>query len=262
MILVALISVSGFVTYTFLTQSTSSQAVGFKAAIVDELSATFPNASFNDNAKAILIGAGYTVDYYRPDQVTVDFFKSLPSKGYGVVIIRAHTTDVSGQGYQTKIVTSEHYSTYSHDYEQLTGLVGRARLEDGQEFFSIPPKFVRDAMQGQFHDSTIIMMGCTGLITSEMAQAFVARGARVYLAWIGTVAPDRTDAATITLLKSITQGNTVGQAVNKAMTRVGPDPTFDSHLGYYPENQATLVLGALHNSTRANTHVSSLVLAA
>src|SRR2546427_8417601 len=90
-------SVSGIITYSVLNQTSSSQAAGFKAAIVDQLSGTFPNPSFDDNAKAALAGAGYTVDHYSTDQVTVDFFASLPSRGYGLIIIRAHST-----GYNTR----------------------------------------------------------------------------------------------------------------------------------------------------------------
>lgn len=240
-ILIVLICVSGIVAYDDLNKSALVQAVSFKAAIVDELSGTFPDPSFNNEARAILVGAGYTVDYFGPNQTTVDFYSTLASRGYGVIIIRAHSTGwVAGS--QVTIFTSEPYSQTSHVYEQLTDEVGSGYLTNTTRYFLIGSKFVQDVMQGRFPNSIIMMMGCTGLKDSEMAQAFVAKGAEVYISWNKSVTSDRTDSATIALLRSLAQGKTVGQAVSNAMDEVGPDPTYNSTLGYYPADGATLVI--------------------
>jgi hypothetical protein len=243
------VSVSGLITYFVLNQSSSSRTVSFKAAIVDQLSGTFPNPSFNDNAKTILVGAGYTVDYFSPDQVTVDFFRSLPSKGYGLVIMRAHSTG-ERPGDPVAIITSEPYSRSRYVYEQVTGAVGDAFLSDQNfgylNYFDITPLFVRSSMQGEFPNTIFIMMGCTGLKNSEMAQALLVRGARVYISWDKSVTADRTDNATTGLLRSLSEGKTVQQAVSAAMGEAGPDPIYNSQLGYYPEGQGGLVLSPSH----------------
>ena len=249
-----MVSVSGFITYFVLNQSSSGQTVSFKAAIVDQLSGTFPNPSFNDNAKNLLLGAGYTVDYYSPDQVTVNFFRSLPSKGYGLIIIRAHSTGWI-PGDPVSIFTSEPYIRSSYFYEQLTDQLGNGRLDNDKIYFEISSKFVQDAMQGRFPNSIIVMMGCTGLKNSEMAQAFVSKGARVYVSWTNSVTPDRTDNATTALLRSLAQGKTVSKAVSTAMDEVGPDPIYNSRLGFYPDDQATLALNLQHNAIIANAQV-------
>jgi hypothetical protein len=255
-IMIAVVSVSGFVTYFVLNPSSSGQAVSFKAAIIDQLSGTFPNPSFNDNAKTILVKAGYRVDYYSPEQVTVDFFRSLPSKGYGLVIIRAHSTGWV-TGHPITIITSELWSANKYLYEQLTDSVAAAKLPDNKTYFVITSKFVRESMQGTFPKSIVIMMGCTGLKDSEMAQAFVAKGAKLYVSWDKSVTADRTDNATTALLRSLAQGKTVGQAVNTAMDEAGPDPIYHSQLGFYPDDQATLVLSLQHNAMMANVQVAS-----
>lgn len=240
-ILIAIIFISGVIAYLLLNQQ-PSQSFGFKAAIVDQLSGTFPNPSFNDNAKTILVSAGYTVDYYGPDQVTVDFFRNLPSKGYGLVIIRAHSTGWARFGDPVAIFTSEPYSRDKYMLEQLSDSVSSGLLANNQAYFVVTSNFVRKSMQGEFPKSIIVMMGCTGLITSEMAQAFVARGASVYISWDNSVTVDRTDEATTALLHSLASGKNVEEAVNAAMSKVGTDPVFSSHLGFYPEDQVGLML--------------------
>jgi hypothetical protein len=110
-------------------------------------------------------------------------------------------------------------------------------------------------MQGSFPNSVIIMMGCTGLENSDMAQAFVSKGARVYVSWANSVTPDRTDNATTALLRSLAQGKTVSKAVSTAMGEVGPDPIYNSRLGFYPDDQATLALNLQHNAMIANGQV-------
>jgi hypothetical protein len=220
--------------------------------MVDQLSGTTPNPSFSETATRLLVGYGYTVDYYGPGEVTVGFFRNLPSKGYGLVIIRAHSTGYGPvPGQEVSIFTSEVYTPTRYVYEQLTYQVARASLGSLEEaalgvgplYFSITPLFVRNSMRGEFPGSIVIMMGCTGLITSEMAEAFVAKGAKVYVSWDGTVTADRTDTATFTLLRLLVGGKTVREAVNEAMELVGIDPVYPSRLGYYPEYDAKQVLG-------------------
>jgi hypothetical protein len=239
--MIAVVAVSGFVTYFVLNHASSNQAVSFKAAIIDQLSGTIPDPSFNDNAKNLLLGAGYAVDYYSPDQVTVDFFRSLPSKGYGLIIIRAHSTGWI-PGDPVAIFTSEPYIQSSYLYEQLTDQLGNGRLDNDKTYFEISAKFVQDAMQGRFPNSIIVMMGCTGLKNSDMAQAFVSRGAGVYVSWDKAVSKDRTDGATLDLLRSLVGGRTVRDAVTSTMGILGPDTVYGSQLAFYPNDKGGLVL--------------------
>ena len=50
-----------------------------KAAIIDQLYILRPNQAFIDEATGVLEDYGFSVDLYQGDEVTVDFFRELPS---------------------------------------------------------------------------------------------------------------------------------------------------------------------------------------
>ena len=59
-----------------------------RAAVIDQLYNDFPNEEFQNKATKHLNDLGYKVDYYLTDEITVDFFKELPSMNYGFIIFR------------------------------------------------------------------------------------------------------------------------------------------------------------------------------
>jgi hypothetical protein len=102
-------------------------------------------------------------------------------------------------------------------------------------YFGIPNKFVQQCMNGRFKNTMIIAMGCDGLAGTEMASAFVEKGAEVYISWNGSVSVSHTDTATTQLLQHlVTDGQTIRQAVENTIKEVGPDPGFNNTLEYYP----------------------------
>jgi len=205
------------------------------AAVIDEVSAFIPDPAFNSSVMSLLTSSGYRVDYYGPSTVTIQLFKQLPSMGYGMVIIRNHSTGSGTDG--IAIVTSELYSQNKYAFEQLTGEVARVNLGvNGMDYFAITPQFVREAMQGFFPDSIVLMMGCTGLANSEMAQAFVTRGAQVYVSWNQVVQAYRTDMSTTIFLQQMTQGHSIRDSTTTATREGPPDPLYNSQLEYYPSN--------------------------
>jgi hypothetical protein len=213
-----------------------------KAAIVDQLSLTYPNQTFIEAATSILKQVGYSVDYYRGEEVTVEFYTNLPTHNYELIILRVHST-ASGlsQGQFVTVpvflFTSEIYSTTRHVSEQLSDEVFRAAYNTpgSKDYFAIGPNFVLGAMAGGFKNTTIIMMGCEGLKNTETAEAFIERGAKAYIGWNGSVPASHTDQATTCLLKHlITQKEAIKQAVENTMKEVGPDPVHNSLLTYYP----------------------------
>jgi len=210
------------------------------AAIVDQLSLTQPNPEFVSSARSTLTEAGYVVDYFPGERVTVDLYRTLPDRDYDLVILRVHagiTTEVdaaSGERSKTEYVslfTGEPYDANKYPDEQLNRL-GEARYYEGAPgLFGIGPKFVEYSMEGTFDDTLIVMMGCDGLRSQRTAQAFLDKGAKAFVSWSQPVSAPHTDAATERLLERLLiDGLPTAEAVSQTAEEVGPDPVYDGEL--------------------------------
>lgn len=238
-----IVIISSYFTYNFLNQpqnqTTNPTFSQLKAAIVDQLSLTFPNQTFKETATNILKQAGYEVDYYSGEKATVEFYRNLPTHGYRIIVLRVHSS--MGGIPVVSFFTSEPYSQSRYNYEQITDRVTKvsyswAEAERGIYYFGIAPRFIKADMKGTFSEAIIIMMGCGGLKNTGMAEAFIEKGAKAYISWNDLVSASHTDQATERLLQHlITEKQTIKQAIYNAMTEVGLDPTHKSMLGYYPK---------------------------
>lgn len=233
---------SAYFTYTYLNQPpnqtinpVSSQS---KAAIVDQLSLTFPNQTFIQEVTNTLKQAGYAVDYYPGQKVTVEFYRNLPAQGYGIIILRVHSALADDNGPPLCLFTAEPYSTSKYVYAQLSDRLVSVHYREGdkeQVYFGIFPSFVKSSMNGRFRNSTIIMMGCNGLRYTDMAQAFIEKGAKVYISWNASVSASNTDLAATNLLKHfLTERETLKQSIQETYNEGGFDPTENSQLTLYP----------------------------
>jgi hypothetical protein len=212
-----------------------------KAVIVDQLSLTFPNQQFVDEATATLERSGHTVDYFAGEQVNVELFRQLATHGYDVLVLRAHSARIQGvfQGRELDeavIFTNEPYSDREYLPEQRAARLDIAYTHEGApEYFGITADFVELSMGGNFDGATVIMMGCEGLASDRTAEAFVEKGADSYVSWSDTVSASHTDAATERLLEYIAaEGQTADDAVARVMEEIGADPAYNSELRAYP----------------------------
>lgn len=211
-----------------------------KAAIIDQLSLTTPNPEFLEQAGAMLEPAGYTVDYYEGEQVTVDFFRDLPTRGYDLLIFRVHgARNVEAPEEETALFTGEPYSDRRYLEDQRNRRLAVAYYEPqdvelGPAFFAIPPPFVRASMKGEFGGAVVVLMGCDVLRGEALAAAFVDRGASAVIGWNDEVSAAHTDAATERLLEHLVRdGQPPQQAVATTMAELGPDPAFGAELLAY-----------------------------
>lgn len=209
------------------------------AVIVDQLSLSQPNPALAETATNMLERAGYAVDYYPGEEVTVDFYRDLPSHGYDLIVLRVHSGLARAYGEPTDYVslfTGEPFDETRHTAEGAAGLLGRAKYYDGSpEYYGIVPAFIEASMKGRFDGATVIMLGCDGLTTDTSAEAFVHKGANAVVGWSGLVSAKHTDAATESLLRHLlADGLSIRDAVAQTMAEVGPDPEFGSVLGVYP----------------------------
>ncbi len=165
---------------------------GARAAIVDQLYASYPNEEFTTKVTEELEDYGFEVDVYQGDAVTVDLYRNLP--GYSLVVFRAHSGLIgpNPRGLKspigTYLFTNEPYVAMKHLKEQLNHEVNPAKVAEGYpSVFAIGPKFVTNGMKGNFDDAVVIIGGCSALYNDDLAQAFVNRGVSAYLAWDGVL---------------------------------------------------------------------------
>ncbi len=220
-----------------------------KAALVDQIALTNPNPEFTEQVLGYLGEAGFSTDVYEGEEITVEFYRTLPTKGYKLVLIRTHSTNILNKnipGGPVFLFTSELYSKKRYVKEQLTNHIGRVELlydPDSPPYFAIVSGFVRHDMVGRFDETLIIIGGCQSLGTPDLAQAFIDRGAAAVVGWNEWVDLSHNDQALLHLLRGLTvEKLTLEQAVRKTMNEVGPDPAYDSRLTYLSKEGRTFSL--------------------
>ncbi len=223
----------------------SSALAGRTAAIVDQVALTQPNPRFTEQALSYLTEAGFDVDVYEGEDITVEFFRTLPTRGYALILFRTHSTndflDPVPPGKPVYLYTGERHNRYRYTYLQLTQQIMAGRVlyeEDAPALFIVGPRFVRESMEGRFDHTLMIIGGCDSLSTSDLAQALVERGASAVVGWNGLVDTTHNDRALLGLLRLLTvEGLPVDQAVSRTRMEVGPDPTYGSEPAYYPADR-------------------------
>ena len=216
------------------------------AAIVDQLSSLQENEQFIANVTKELEDYGFEVDVYQGNNITVEFYRQLPTYGYKLIIFRAHSGILGQDGeaiLRTVLFTNEEYTESRYALEQVyEQLVRGGACQGCPMMFGITPKFVRAEgvigqdkdMQGRFDDTVIVMMGCSGIALPDLAEAFIDKGASAYLAWDLSVELYYVDNATPYLVNQLcSEELTVREAVGNTMDVIGPDPNYGAELTFY-----------------------------
>jgi len=190
-----------------------------RAAIIDQIHDQIPNYEFQTNATRMLEDAGYQVDLYTTKDITVEFYKKLPSMNYNFILIRTH----GGEGnpdeeYPTRLFTGEKYVTEKYTVDQLSGQVGYGfpfydedltQFQESSEnlydhaYFTIGSKLVKEGMVGTFPNSIIIIGGCQSARSHDLVEALIQRGADQVLGWESTIGVIDNDKAMTLLLEDI-----------------------------------------------------------
>ena len=249
MVIIATI-VLGFLVFAFLLQT---QEVKFssKAAIIDQLGKDLPNTEFNETVASLLESNGFNVSYHRSESVNVTFYKGLAKYNYGVIILRAHSALRKGETI-VDFFTSEEYSEDKYVSEQDNGLLTIGKYSgENKSYFAVTPKFIEN-LEGSFPKSIIIAMGCNSLneTCTEMANAFINKGAKAYIGWTGLVNSSHTDSETIKLLRRLLDEN---QTITDAVSTVSPDWSFfpPSEMKFYPLSAGNLKISDLMAEAKA-----------
>jgi hypothetical protein len=233
-ILISIIFVGAFV---LRKPDNPPEPIDLKAAIIDGLSEEFPNPDFIADAAGILASGGYEVDYYNSSKVTVEMYKTLPEKGYDLIILRIHTAPMDGNNPGAAFFTTEDQQGL-YFTEQFLGWVRRARtLTRGDRYYAVTPGFFVEGMKGSFNDTVILTMSCYGAIDDTLASIFIGRGAKAYLGWDEKVTANHMDEVTHVLLEEyVTKENSLQDAVANVMEEYGEDPFYNSRLILFSKN--------------------------
>ena len=239
-----------------------AEAPELRAAIVDQLGLNEPNPEFAESATSMLEQAGYTVDYYPPEQVTVDFYRQIAKQKYLLIIFRVHIARFTEEGLTMAdaerrqqildafgksvfLFTSEQYdsSKYADDRENFRLFSVRNLTGSGDtRYFGITPRFIQ-SMPGKFDKTVVVLMGCDGLLFDGTAKAFVDKGADAVIGWDSLVSAPHTDKAVKDLLQNLlTERLSLGGAVKRTMSEVGSEPAYDNALKVYPADAESKTL--------------------
>jgi len=216
------------------------------AAIIDQLSDIIPNKRHQQKALGYLENAGYDVDVYTTNDITVDFFKKLPSMNYKFIYIRTHSLEVASVGNSTFLFTGEKYDVNKHIAEQLSGhvrkavplsdqflneLVKNATKYEESMYFTIGTKFIDELMTGEFPQTNIIIAGCESSRTRELPTSLILRGASSVIGWDRTINSIENDKVMLAFLEEILV-NKIGNydAVHSVMGEFGPELQYSSKL--------------------------------
>jgi len=219
-----------------------------KAVIIDQLSDEMPNEFFQQKATEYLETAGYEVDIFTTKDVTVDFYKNLPTMNYKLVVVRTHGTE-SNTGDDVVLFTGERYTDDKYITEQLLGQVKKAtplleilfRANDNSssewvivndtyrylkspaeqsertqnEFFAISPKLV-ESMNGKFHDTIFILGGCDTMSNPSMSKALIEQGGSEVFGWDDTIGSTDNDNFILYFLRfHLVEGYAIDQTMEK-----------------------------------------------
>ena len=226
--------------------SKSFQVMDFgqpKAVIIDQLHTELPNEEFHETASNYLKDAGYSVDIVTTEDITVDFYKELPTYNYDYIIIRSHSLGSGSVEESASLFTGEKYADHKYVKEQFLGHVARGIpilsqtvMDEGgmgefidDTFFVVGSKMVDEIMVGEFDGSTIILAGCETMEDSTLAQSLLDKGASQIVGWNGLVDSRNNDRIVEEILKeTLANELELEQAVEVVMDQI------EGKL-YYPE---------------------------
>jgi hypothetical protein len=202
-----------------------------KAVILDALYAGPQDLAYEQSLTNYLSIAGYWVDVFRGENVTIDLLRSVG--GYRVLILRLHSAIGSAGGF-LYLFSGEKYTQSKYVQDRLWGAVREGITFDNDSYFAINAVFLGGNKPTGLKDSTIILMGCNGTGDSYSIQRFLDRGVKAYIAWTGYVELSHSDDATLALVKALyLQGSSVQAAVEEVMKEVGTELGYNSVLEYY-----------------------------
>ena len=243
-----------------------------RAVILDQLHNDIPGTSFQTKATELLSTAGYEVDVFTTDQLTVDFFKKLPLMNYEFIVFRSHAIGSDGPDFDedspVALFTGEKYRNDEYIREQLSGQILKGAplnvsainlsadlsqwnqsegafemstplelVDNSDAYFLIGTKYVDELMEGRFPNSVVVLAGCSTLSNPSLAKSFINRGASSVIGWDTVIDSYNNDAITLSFLKnSLIDNMEVEEAIQTAMERSLHSTRYPANLYFYDDS--------------------------
>lgn len=227
-----------------------------RAAIIDQLHYDIPSKYFQDQALEYLETAGYEVEIFTTEQLTVDFYKKLPTMNYELIVFRSHAIGNNAldplDKEKVSLFTGEKYRDDKYISEQLAGQISKGApymssavdlsanlpemsnsnqtsleivlplelVDESNPYFLIGSKYVDEVMEGKFPNSLVILGGCSTLSKPTLADSFINRGASSVIGWDDLVGSVNNDQTMLAFLESyLIDEMEIQDAVEDAMTK-------------------------------------------
>jgi len=218
------------------------------AVIIDQLHDFIPNPYFKEKAIQYLELAGYKVDVFTTEDITVDFYKNLPSLNYKYIVIRTHGLEDVNYNNATYLFTGEKYDINKYIPEQLSNQLGKGAPIYGEErnlieeknedledrmYFLVGSKLVDELMVGKFPDSIILIGGCESVRNKDLAKSLILRGASEIVGWDRTIGSNENDRIMLEFLeKTLVDKEKIQDVVIELNDKFSSELQFSSELNY------------------------------
>jgi len=247
-----------------------------RAAILDQLHSDIPSKDFQNKAAEYLETAGYEVDIYTTEELTVDFYKTLPKMNYEFIVFRTHAIGTDGpenfeKNKSVALFTGESYADDKYIQEQLFGQLRKgapfmssivevsvdlsnlnesAHTDEGyvvessfsiadstDAYFTIGSKYVDELMEGSFPNSILVLGGCSTLSEPSLAKSLINRGASSIIGWDSLVGSDRNDIVMLDFLENVLINDMeIKDAVQSVFKKHSLELESRPHFSYYVES--------------------------
>jgi len=232
-----------------------------RAAIIDQLNDDIPNEYFQNKATEYLETAGYQVELFTTQQLTVDFYKKLPTMNYEFIVFRTHAIGNDGpdptEKVKVSLFTGEKYRDDKYITEQLSGQISKGApfmnrvvdvsidlselgnsnqtsvevvtpwnpIDESNPYFLIGSKYIDEIMEGKFPNSVLVLGGCSTLSNPTLANSLINRGASSIVGWDNLVGSVNNDLVILAFLKNHLINNMeIQDAVESAMEEYSLEP--------------------------------------
>jgi len=276
-VLVAAVVAFSLITTTAMQENFSQNAsysYGIpRAAIIDQLYDDIPNEQFQTKATEYLETAGYEVDLYTTNELTVDFYKKLPSMNYELIVFRTHAIGNDGPDYTQKepvsLFTGEKYRDDKYIQEQLLGQIGKGApymssimevsadlselnnsnntrveidvtpssniVDDSNPYFLVGSKYVDEVMEGRFPNSVLVLGGCSTLSNPSLAKSLINRGASSVIGWDNLVGSVTNDVTILAFLENYLINDMEIEDAVESIMKNNDKTKYGTTLSYYAE---------------------------